>query len=366
MPSGVGAVNVRNVPSQKYRIDPAYFDHFTERNIYSPYSGDPVPTNPPASGSSAKLHRTFDKVGIVPRARSLVSANVVVTHGTGTDASTYRYPWSMFYYQVSGNGSTDFISVDGMFLYLRKIVENPGWRPNTARYATTFGTTGTYPIQLFFDIPIAMDMMSLTGSLYAQARGTSIAVDMIPNPTSTWATITGNDTVVVTTNNGVTLETDFYSVPYDQSKDEIVVPDVELLHGFTDNTQNTAGASKQDVDLEPFVGQLERLYFWWDNNGALVPSSAYTMVQFRYGGTQQPLTWTGPQLREKIEEETRSDPNVPVIPDGMFVLDFIRWSPARDVILMDGVTSPRLHLETSGVSWSGTNTLYYAVETLFV
>lgn len=366
MPSGSGAVNVNNVPRQAYRIDPAYFDQYTERNIYSPFEGDPVPTNPPGSGSSLKLHRTLDKVGVVPIMSSLISASLVTTLPSGSTLTAgYRWPWSLFRYTISGNGSTNFIDVDGMFLFVRDVVVNPGWTPNAAKYAVTFGTAGSYPIELFQDVPVAMDMVTLTGALYAQARGTSVAVDIAANSTTEEGIITaaGGATAVMSTNSGVTLGVEFYSVPFDQQKDQLVVPDIELLHGLTDETQYTSLGSKADIDLQPFVGQLERLYFWWDNNGVLVPSSAYTEIQFKYAGTQNPLSWTGPQLRHRMDREIRG---YSALADGIFVLDLVRWTPTRDVVLMDGVSSPRLHLETSGVTWAGSPYVRYAVENLFV
>lgn len=365
MPSGSGAVNVKNVPRQQYRIDTAYFNQYTERNIYSPYEGDPVPTNPPGAGSSLKLHRTLDKVGIVPIMSSLVSVNLVTTLATGALTAGYRFPWSLYRYAVSGNGSTNFIDVDGLMLMVRDVVVNPGWVPLASRYNVTFGTAGTYPLDLFQDLPVAMDLVTLTGALYAQARGTSIAIDVSANSPTESGIIaaTGTATATTTSNGGVTLGVEFYSVPYDQSKDQLVVPDIELLHGFTDEVQYTASGNKADIDLQPFVGQLERLFFWWDNNGALVPSSAYSEVAFIYAGTQSPLTWTGDQLRQRMEREIRG---YSALADGIFCIDLVRWSPTRDVVLMDGVSSPRLHLETSGVTWAGSPYIRYAVENLFV
>lgn len=368
MPSGTGAVNVKNVPQQAYRVDPTYFNANTERNIYNPHAGDPVPVNPAAGGSPLKYHQTLDKVGIVPLITVLLQYNLVTTVGGGALSTGYRWPWGLNRYQVSGNGSTDFINVDGFFLFLRDVVTNPGSVPLRSDYAVTVATAGTYPITLAVNLPVAMDMVSLTGALYAQARGTSVAVDIPANPTNDLGllTVPGTSTAVMSSNGGVTLGEEFYSVPYDQTKNQIVVPDIELLHGFTDNQQSTASGNSAAIDLQPFVGQLERIFWYWDNNGALVPSSAYTNIQFQYGGTQQPLTWTGPQLRRRMNQEIRSDPNTPVIPDGAFVIDFVRWTPSRDVILMDGVASPRLQLNVTGVTWAGSPTVHYAVENLFV
>lgn len=367
MPSGTGAVNLRNVPGQKYRVDPAYFDHYTERNVYSPFAGDTIPTSPTQTGTSGKLHRQLDKVGVVARLTQLIQANLVTTTGaSGNVTSTYRYPWSLFRHQVSGNGSTDFINVDGLFLFVRQVLTNPGFRPNTAKYAFTTTSSGTYAIEIYQEIPVAMDMVTLTGALYAQAKGTSLSIDLTPGTTSDSLVANTTASIVVNNNSGVTLGVEFYSVPFDSSKDEIVVPDVELLHGFTDDQQATGGANTINVDLQPFVGQLERLYFWTDNAGALVPSADYSTIQFQYGGTQQPLTWTGAQLRYDMNLYLRSDPNVPVIPDGVFVIDFVHFTPTRNVILMDGVTSPRLHLAYTGVSWGSGPYVKYAVENLFV
>lgn len=340
MPTGTGAVNLRNLPNIDYEVDPAKFFALTERNIFAPANyASPAPGN--------YVQNALLQVGVVSKLRILVVGSVVVA-ATAATVAGFKWPYGFFRnVSLSGNGQNNFISCSSFDLYERQRVQNKALTDSytTIPTATQLATAGTYPFQIQFEIPIAMDDTTLIGSLYAQSEATNLTYTLFAESLANL--ITTNSTNVTLTNAAGTagttptvyLEETFFEVPYDPAKPgTLVIPDLTVLHGYLANDNPVANQSTVTTNLIRINGQLERLLFYMDNNNALALTANYASGSLTYGGSQTPYQFNPMQMlqvRNNIDYKK-------ILEDGVFVLDLVNENPARDQILLEGVTNLRL------------------------
>src|ERR1700693_2865879 len=119
MPTGTGAVNLRNLPVTKYQINPGLFNQLTSRVIFDPINFPlPLPGN--------YVQNQLLQVGIVGSINLVVAGNFVVT-GSNAQAVSERYPWDLIAVQVSGNGQNNFINCQGTDLRLRQLASKAAY-----------------------------------------------------------------------------------------------------------------------------------------------------------------------------------------------------------------------------------------------
>jgi hypothetical protein len=112
MPTGTGAIAIRNLPVTKYIINPGLFNQLTSRVVF-----DPINFALPAFGNYQNTQLL--QVGIVASLNIIVTGTITTTGGTVTVVPTARYPWDLINVQISGNGQNNFISCNGWDLTLR-------------------------------------------------------------------------------------------------------------------------------------------------------------------------------------------------------------------------------------------------------
>src|ERR1035437_1003623 len=106
MPTGTGAIAIRNLPITKYTINPGLFNQLTSRVIF-----DPVNFALPAFGNYQNTQLL--QVGIVSSINIIVTGSIVTVGTTTTIVPTAHWPWDLFSVQFSGNGQNNFISCTG-------------------------------------------------------------------------------------------------------------------------------------------------------------------------------------------------------------------------------------------------------------
>lgn len=365
MPSGTGAVNLRNLPNVKYEINPAKFFALTEKNVFPPLN---FPLPAPANYSEQQLLQ----VGVVSTLRLIYKGTVTyATAGTaGSLSSTFKWPYGVLSnFTLSGNGQNNFFNCSGYDLYLRQLVQYrafvDGYTVATLPSNTATTTTSSTNVQVQWEVPISMDMTTLIGSLYAQSEATNLS--FVWTTESIANLFTGANGSTITLAGSVYVEEIFFDVPYDPGNaGTLVIPDLRVLHGYIANNNPVAGLAEVTTNLYRVNGQLERLFFYYDNNNALISEvgAAPSWIQSRlvYGGSTTPYNLNPQDHLVVINNQDYRD----ILPAGVAVLDFVKDNPARDQILLEGVSNLRLITDTgNGFTPNAACKFHFVQETLF-
>ncbi len=361
MPTGTGAVSLRNLPVTKYSINPGLFNQLTSRVVF-----DPINFALPTYGNY--VQNQLLQVGIIGSI-NLIVQGTITTASTPVITPTVRWPWDLISVQISGNGQNNFISCQGWDLYLRLLAANRAYVDQTSFFPTNpaaapFNVAGVANFQLVYKIPIAMDDTTLVGALYAQSEATNLTFKIQTGNQADLFNITTGTCVIAAT---VYLEEEIFEVPYDpQHGDTLIIPDLTVLHGLVSNDNAVASQTTVDTQLFRINGQLERLFYYTiDKSTAAQPiftlSATYSQTQLIYGSNQQPYTFN-PMVFQKFRNNRDYRLNLPS--DGTYCLDFVADNPARDVVLLEGVTNLRLRTQYTSAPTGGSY-VHFVQETLF-
>lgn len=362
MPTGTGAIAIRNLPVTKYVINPGLFNQLTSRIVF-----DPINFTLPAFGNYQNTQLL--QVGIVSSINLLVVGTITTTGTTVTIAPTAHWPWDLISVQISGNGQNNFVSCTGWDLTLRlraasrAYVDGVSSYPNSASAAPFNTATADHAFTLAYKIPVAMDDTTLVGALYAQSEATNLVLKITTGNSADLFDITAGAITIAAT---VYVEEEIFEVPYDpQHPDTLVIPDLTVLHGLVSNDNAVASQTTLDTNLFRINGQLERLFFYTVDLStaaapAFVPTATYTQTQLIYGSNQNPYTFN-PMNMQRFRNNR--DYRV-VLDDGLYCLDFVADNPARDLVLLEGVTNLRLRTQYSAAPTGG-SFVHFVQETLF-
>ncbi len=360
MPTGTGAIALRNLPLTKYQINPGLFNQLTARVIF-----DPINLALPTPGNY--VNTQLLQVGIVGSINVLFVGTITTTGTTVTVAPTAHYPWNLISVQISGNGQNNFISCDGWDLTLRLRAANRAYVDSVSTFpavgASPFIAAAAVPITLAYKIPIAMDDTTLVGALYAQSEATNLVLKLSTRPTADMFNVTAGTIAVTGT---LYIEEEIFEVPYSpQNPDTLVIPDLTVLHGLVSNDNAVASQTTLDTQLFRINGQLERLFFYTVNLSvaaapAFVATATYTETKLIYGSNQNPYSFL-PMNFQRVRNNR--DYRV-AFPDGQYCLDFVADNPARDLVLLEGVTNLRLRTIYAAAPTGGSY-VHFVQETLF-
>lgn len=367
MPTGTGAIAIRNLPVSKYVINPGLFNQLTSRVIF-----DPINFALPAFGNYQNTQLL--QVGIVSSINLIVTGSLVTVGTTVTIKPTMHWPWDLISVQISGNGQNNFISCTGLDLYLRLRAANRAYvdgvsvfstNASAAPFNTATAAGGTNSnFTLCYKIPIAMDDTTLVGALYAQSEATNLVLKITTRNESDLFDITAG--TISISGGQVYIEEEIFEVPYDpQHSDTLVIPDLTVLHGLISNDNAVASQTTLDTQLFRINGQLERLFFYTVDlstaaDPELVVTATYTQAQLIYGSNQNPYTFN-PMTMQRF----RNNRDYRVVPaDGVYCLDLVADNPARDLVLLEGVTNLRLRTQYTSAPTGG-SFVHFVQETLF-
>lgn len=360
MPTGTGAIAIRNLPITKYQINPGLFNQLTSRVIF-----DPINYALPAFGNYQNTQLL--QVGLVSSINMIVKGTITTVGATVTIAPTAHYPWDLISVQISGNGQNNFISCTGWDLTLRLRAASRAYVDDYSSFpaagGSPFNAAAAVAFTLAYKIPIAMDDTTLVGALYAQSEATNLVLKVTTSNAADLFNITAGTLAISGT---VYIEEEIFEVPYDpQHPDVLVIPDLTVLHGLVSNDNAVASQTTLDTQLFRINGQLERLIFYTvDLSTAAAPAfsitTAYTQAQLIYGSNQNPYTFN-PMGMQRFRNNR--DYRV-VYPDGTFCLDFVADNPARDLVLLEGVTNLRLRTQYVAAPTGG-SFVHFVQETLF-
>lgn len=352
MPSGTGATTVANNPSINglaFVFDPAAFFELTERNVYTAHTFDSLGVG---GGSE---NRQLPQAGVLARLRIMFVGTLTTTIGAGSTTSAARWPYGLLDQLVlSVNAQNDVYSVNGTDLHALWANRNPGAAAHDD--ADTFPgaigpgnaiATGAQDVVLTWDMPIAIDPVTLIGSIYAQSpamnlqlrmRQADLAADLIQAAGgATIDSLTGVWSVQVTS----------FDVPLSAGdQPALIVPDLQQLHSVQATQTNFSAVGEVRHSLIRGNGQLDRLLVQYASADPRTDTSAdawyradaelneVDAVRIEYGNAQRPLDFNPAAflLSRNIEDYAGR------LPYGYLSLDLLVDNPPRDIINMQGVT----------------------------
>jgi hypothetical protein len=330
------------------------------------------------------------KSDIIATAMVRFVGSLVVTPGTGSAASTARWPYDMLKaVRFTANGASNVINSSGLKLKLREFQKKADLTDRgvsnvvggAAVTQGTFGsasetwgvgsntatlTGGTFPVDLHWIVPIAEDEIDLSGAIFAATSSTDLTIQIDMETAANLFVLAGNATVALTgTIQCTTLK---YSIPIG-SDGQIVVPDLSLFHSYIQSRTTQLGTGGNETRL---IGQgagktLLRTSFQTWNGSTPAPlvmnDTNYGEIAWRYGSNETPDDYLTGQILRKINERMYNTDIGGVW--GFGCIDFANENAFRDAVDM-GTTSDLRLLTTiqNGVTLTN-SALEYVQETIF-
>lgn len=346
MPLGVQAASVKNLPTEPFVIDDELWQTTAKKNV--------LQVNVPVNGGRFQLPQT----GIVGKLQIKFDGTLVVA--TAATTVTDRYPYGLidtFTLNVN-NGLTTF-GVIGEDLHVRQnaafpaYIDNidvyPGAQTEVAPPGPQFNdpfvpvagqsiAVGTYDVNLQWEVPVATELVTLTGGLYAQTPSTAI-VGIISQ--AGLSELFGTPANCTLTGTWSCTETMF--VPAYDAQGRIVVPSgISSMHGMTSVDLGLTQTGIVPFELVRGAGQLQRLFVAMRGSPtqrlSAAPNAAadvsLTSFALSYGGNQTPYLWSpaADLLRQNNEDYGWA------LPYDYLCLDTIKQDPIRDAIIYAGLT----------------------------
>lgn len=348
MPIGSGVETLRLLPNVPFVIDPQGFAEGTTENV-----SDLTPIPAPAPGATVRYQ--LPNADVIGKLHITYSGTLTVTaaaSGQTQPVPGAEWPYGLLsLYTLTANGiSHDLWTCGGADLHAKNFVDNLGITSNTDVFPGAVGgggsalAAGTYPIYLTWEIDIATDPTWLVAALFAQSDQAliggqlgfaNIAVPVIaPGGTASLWSFSGQFFVRETA----------YEIPI-SPKGELILPDVTRLHMFVSETVPWTNTGQVDTPLLRTAGQLMRIfqsgYYGPNTPLSALPGTATSALidQFAlaYGVRSVPYLWDPASGLASQNAKAYRGP----VPYNRLVMDQMLHNPARDMVLLQGVTNLR-------------------------
>jgi len=330
------------------------------------------------------------KSDIIAAAIIRFQGSLTVTPGTGSVATTARWPYDMLKaVRFTANGASNVINASGLKLKLREMQKRDNC--NDRGIVNTFGGTsynqgtlasaseswgvgsntsalgaGTSNVDLYWVVPIAEDEVDLSGAIFAATSSTDLTIQVDMETAANLFNLTGNGAVSLTGN--IQCTTVKYSIPIG-SDGQIVVPDLSLFHSYIQSRTTQLGTGGNEVRL---IGQgagktLLRTSFQVWNGATPAPlamnATNFGEIAWRYGSNETPDDYLDGDVLRHINERIYNSDIGGIW--GFGAIDFAAENAFRDAVDM-GTTSDLRLLVTlqNGVTLSNA-AIEYVQETIF-
>lgn len=335
MPTGTGAAVLNTLPDVPYVIDPTTFFELTERNV------QPLDTiAAPGPGDSTTFY--LPKSGVVSLLRIVFQGTLTVN--TAGETFSSRWPYGLLAgVNVSAGLGSDLWDASGLDLAALWATDNPHSSQLADEYPGNVGGGGTapaagsYPLELRWTIPIAVDQTSLIGSLFAQSSSSNISVKLKQAAMSDLGDIAGDWTL---TGSFLPVET-LWEIPVNSHK-QLVLPDITSVHIGAGINQALTGTGRQPAAVQRTAGVLQRLFLRGELTrtsflsalGSAPSDEKIDQIQINYGLTQTPLIFNPASELAAINSQHYGEP----LPYDTYVWDTLVENPTRDAIFLAGIT----------------------------
>lgn len=349
MPSGVGATTLVNDPRAQgvaFAPDPAAFFELTERNEYQAFS-----MVVPGSGATA-MHE-LPKAGVLSKIWVLFVGIITTTLGGGTVTTTSRWPYGFIdRVSLSANAQNDLHTYNGLDAHVLRAVRNPGFVPNDDVDLVPGGlgagqtlANGANTLVLGWEIPVAIDDVSLIGALYAQSPSMNLQLNVRQAVTTDLLVAAGGATVDSITGTFFVQVTSF-DIPITTGESpRLITPDLSRLHGVQAHDVPYSNTGEVRSPLIRVNGQLDRLLVAVSQANpagnvaeqflaATADAVGIDAIRIEYGAAEKPLDYNPAHFLAWKNLDHYAD----ALPGRYLAFDFLAENAPRDVILMAGVT----------------------------
>lgn len=343
MPVGTGQAVLNTLPDVPYEIDPAAFMELTEGNV------QPLDTfTAPGPGSSSTFY--LPKSGVVSLLSLTFQGTLTVTAaGTGDTqpVPSSRWPYGLLSgLNFSAGLGSDLWDANGLDLAALWHTDNPhSHQSSSDEYPGAVGgggsalAAGSYPLELRWELPIAVDQTSLVASLYAQSSSSNISVKVSQEQIGNLIESGGTASLWSITGTFTPREK-LWEIPV--SKGKLILPDITHVHIGAGIDQALTGTGRQPAQVQRTSGVLQRLFMRAETGPTSFLSALAStptdelidQIQINYGLTQTPLIFNPASELAAINAKHYGEP----LPFDTYVLDTLVENPQRDAILLAGVT----------------------------
>lgn len=334
MPVGTGAIQSANVPSEPFVINPDEFNQMTVKNEHTFETRAAV-------DFAESWERQIPRTGIIGRLVVTLEGELTVSSAAATSSAIWPYGF-LRSLNLSANGINNLFSCNGLDLAALRFARNPAYEDATDVFPGTVGggdtiSVATHPIALSWEIPVAMDDVSLVGALYAQSGATTLSLTReLSTAAELFSANPGNCAFTGTVKTSVTR----FSVPRSAAEGQpLVIPDLTRMHGF--NAVQLPVSSTGDVRLDVIrsAGSLARLFVsgYSAANTPIVATPGATgidTIALTYGNAQTPYNYDPAWLLLSRNNDYYGAP----LPYDRLAFDFVRENAVRDMWLLQGVT----------------------------
>ncbi len=360
MPSGVGATTTVNQPAAvPFITDPAAFFELTERNVYRAARFDSLGTTGGAD------NRELPRAGILSMLRIMFEGTLQVTLGAGTVTSTARWPYGLIDRLVlSVNAGNDVFSLNGADLHALRVLRNPALNGNDTAdtYPGGIGPGQTIPngqsaVVLTWEVPVAIDPVTLIGSIYAQSPAMNLQVRLQQADLGADLLAAAGGATIDSLTGTWTYQVTSFDIPLSAGETPaLVVPDLSRLHAVQAHQIGFDAVGEVPAALIRGNGQLDRLLLQVASANPRTDTSAdawyradadlneIDAVRLEYGSAQRPLDYNPAALL--LAENMQNYGGR--LPYEYLALDFLSENPPRDIVQMQGVTDLRAVVTING------------------
>lgn len=382
-------VNLQGTFVPQATIDPAGFMAATDQ-LTTQTKSEAFP------GFGGTTNIVIPQVGIISGVVLNFTGSVTSTPGGGSVATTMRWPYDLFRRILfTANGQTNLINASGWELRAREFMSKGdltdrgvsrgigGASPGTTRYQGSLSlntenwgigqnvtaiANGSYTVDLSIFIPIAVDQVTMTGSIFAQTAATDLSIAIQWAQQADLFTLAGGGTSALTGTLSVTPIA--YSIPSDGAGG-ILIPDLSVFHSLI----STRVGPPQNGDNEiRILGQgqgktLGRIFMRVWNGTTPAPltmdSSNFGQIAWRYGLNDTPRVYpSGKALAYANERLYACDLGSL---QGFGCIDFMHENALRDMVDLTTATEARLVVNiASGVTLTAGAATEYCQELLFM
>jgi hypothetical protein len=340
---GAPQIYERNLPSQPFVIEAEEFAKRTQRFRKS-YPSIAWP------GFGQRIPQQIDKYGVVGSLH-IFFEGTLAGDGAVAPTLTSAFPWRLLKeVRVSANGISQLIDVDGLDLRALARVRR-GRSLADGNVFTPPAAATTVPIRLHWEVPLALDEVSLIGAVLAQTEDNNLSIEL---RTADSAELFSAHAPVITGN--FTILASAYEIPEVtvNGQRKLLIPDLRQLHGIfmRDDVLNATGLNV--TPLTKTGGLLLRTLQRIDNappnfGNADFLSTSVTRHAFRFNSKEIPDDFEPAWIERFLNENDYSQQTLPaadvpagVTPPAYLVDDRVSVVALRDVINMAAISQPEM------------------------
>jgi hypothetical protein len=365
MPLGTGSETLNTLPQQGFVTDPAAFFQLTKKRVYNPLSFA-------APGPGAARTLQLPQAGIVSKLLVTFVGSVTVANGTGTTTTTNEWPHNVLKaYKLNINGQNELHNLSGIDLAVLRYVRYPAYGDVVDQFPGNVGggdalTNGEQDVHLTWEVPIAIDDVSLIGSLFLQSAASNVSATFQQAANDDLFTLTGDATVSIDGTFYVEMTT--FEVPT-TAEGNIVVPDLSRLHGINVVPVPFTNIGENRVALVRSSGQLTRLLVSAENapnqrlsaKPGTAAASRLDALSLEYGARHRPFSFEPASSLLAINNHHYGG----LTPYDRLVLDQVKENPTRDAINMQGLTELAVVVDVNSAVAITNGRIRVVQETLF-